>query len=166
MEDNKSLISERSGKNVLWKQRNVILPICGLLVFLACLLFIFSALLGGGKMSAQLSCGRGWKEFNQSCYKLAMDYHNMEECRRECKEGGGDLASVHSVEENNLIISLLKDRPEREGKKSTWIAGSITERDGHFRWMDGTDWDFENWDQGRTGKIDNIHRNQCFCRGT
>merc|ERR1719483_103335 len=103
-------------------------------------------------MSAQMSCGRGWKEFNQSCYKIAMDYHNIEECRRECKESGGHLASLHSVEENNLIISLLKDRPEREGKKSTWIAGSITERDGHFRWMYGTDWDFENWDQGEPDK--------------
>ena len=52
------------------------------------------------------------------------------------------------MEENDFIISFLKERPERAGRKDTWIAGSITEKDGQFRWMDGSDWDFENWDKG------------------
>ena len=29
-----------------------------------------------------------------------------------------------------------------------WFAGSITEKDGDFSWMDGSDWDFELWDEG------------------
>ena len=82
-----------------------------------------------------------------------MDYTDIEVCREDCKREGGDLASIHSMEENTFIISFLKERPARSEKKSTWIAGSITEKDGQFRWMDGSDWDFENWDEGRSNFV-------------
>jgi len=80
---------------------------------------------------------------------LVIDYTNIEECRSDCRKEGGDLASIHSMEENDFIRSFLDKRPEREGKKNAWIAGSITEEDGDFSWMDGSDWDFDNWDEGK-----------------
>ena len=82
---------------------------------------------------------------------------------------GGDLASIHSPAENNFVASLIQDRPVRGGEKGgdddhdhhhyqlyhhdhdgqdTWIAGQIREAEGEFSWMDGTPWDFHNWDVG------------------
>ena len=79
---------------------------------------------------------------------------------------GGDLASIHSPAENNFVASLIQDRPVRGGEKvgddhdhhnhhhhhhhgqDTWIAGQIREAEGEFSWMDGTPWDFDNWDVG------------------
>jgi len=58
---------------------------------------------------------------------------------------GADLASVHSKEENEFIVSLLVQSP-------TWIAGSITEKDGDFFWLDGSPWNYENWDEGEPDK--------------
>ena len=60
-------------------------------------------------------------------------------CREDCKKEGGDLASIHSLEENDFIASFI-------GEHLMWIAGSITEMDGDFSWTDGSDWDFEYWD--------------------
>ena len=34
--------------------------------------------------------------------------------------------------------------------QDTWIAGQIEESYGEFTWMDGTKWDFDNWDQGKS----------------
>ena len=53
---------------------------------------------------------------------------------------GGDLASIHDREENNFIRTLQKD-------KNVWFGGRIDEKDGDFRWIDGSDWDFDNWDE-------------------
>ena len=89
-----------------------------------------------------VSCENDWSAFNQSCYKLVSDYKDVEVCREDCKKDGGDLASIHSMEENDFIVSFLNINP-------IWIAGSITEKDGQFRWIDGSKWDFENWDKGR-----------------
>ena len=89
-------------------------------------------------------CPSQWRSFNKSCYKLVVNYTDIKECRRDCFKEGADLPSIHSQEENNLIVSLLGDSP-------AWIAGSITEEEGEFRWLDGSPWDFTNWDHGKQG---------------
>ena len=86
-------------------------------------------------------------------YKLVMNYSDIEECRQDCKNQGADLASVHSNEENDFIVSLLEESP-------TWIAGSITEEDGDFFWLDGSAWDFELWDEGSWSKL--THAMHCI----
>ena len=80
---------------------------------------------------------------------MLTDYNDIEVCRADCKDAGGDLASIHDIEENNFVAEFIKDRPVRGGEKDTWIAGSISEAGGNFRWLDGTPWDFENWDLGQ-----------------
>ena len=65
-------------------------------------------------------------------------------------EAGGDIASIHDLEENSFVSTFILDRPVRGGEKDTWIAGSIKEAGGEFSWMDGSPWDFENWDLGET----------------
>jgi hypothetical protein len=37
---------------------------------------------------------------------------------KDCQKEGADVASVHSKEENNFIVTLFEESP-------TWIAGSI-----------------------------------------
>ena len=95
------------------------------------------------------SCPEGWSIFRGRCYSLKVDFNDIDECRSECKEVGGDLASIHDQEENDFVASFIKDRPVRGGEKDTWIAGSITEHGGQFTWLDGSPWDFENWDLGK-----------------
>ena len=69
-------------------------------------------------------------------------------------ENGGDLSSVHSKEENQFIVDILGSEPN-----PTWIGGSVVEVEGDFFWLDGSAWDFENWDEGKpiqklaTGRI-------------
>ena len=87
----------------------------------------------------EASCDADWTEFNNSCYKIFPNHSNIEECRADCRKEGGDIASIHSMEENDFIASFMEENV-------VWIAGSITEKDGNFSWLDGSDWDFEHWD--------------------
>ena len=97
------------------------------------------------------NCGTDWAAFNQSCFKLVLNYSDIEECRQDCMVGGGDLASIHSKEENDFIETLMKD-------DLVLFGGRIAERDGEFSWIDGSDWDFDYWD----GKKGIYNYNLCF----
>ena len=52
-----------------------------------------------------------WKRHKNQCYlwlRRLWGYRSMEDCRDECKRKGGDLASIHTKEENKRIAKILK----------------------------------------------------------
>ena len=89
-----------------------------------------------------------WSEFDKSCYKLldnsGAHYSNRDVCNQECVSAGGMLTSIHSQEENNFLASLLP----QDGSMWTIVGGEEVGRTNTFAWMDGTEWDYENWAAG------------------
>merc|ERR1719295_1415645 len=89
------------------------------------------------------------------------------ECRVECSNMGGSLASVHSIAEDNFIFSLIQHSSEKtqdqrelsnlghgrepfgQGRDSeyrrTWLGALIWLQ---WEWEDGTAWDYHNWNKG------------------
>jgi len=61
---------------------------------------------------------------------------DWEDAENFCKSCGGHLASVHSEEEFEVIKDL----------SSTFWLGGLKGDDEMWKWTDGTDWDYENWD--------------------
>ena len=61
-----------------------------------------------------MECYEGWTQFGDFCNRLMDDntnhYHNMKDFVNECRLAGGELASIHSQEENNFIYSLLREQ--------------------------------------------------------
>ena len=64
-------------------------------------------------------CPEGWTEFEGRCYSLLTNYHDITECRGECRDQGGDLASIHSMRENDFVANFIQSRPSRGGEKVT-----------------------------------------------
>ena len=96
-----------------------------------------------------------WKEFQNHCYIIIRDHGSMQSCREECKrKGGGDLASIHSTEENNFVADLIRQRLKsseyltRQRWYWCWIGATLNEFTKEFTWLDGTPWDFTNWRPG------------------
>lgn len=141
MDDKNSLLNIKSGFSFNFKSfrkysvTELVLPLVGFLIFLVCLLFIFSVLAATG-----VDCDDGWSGYGSNCYKLLTEYSDIDVCRRHCRQAGGDLASIHSKEENDFIKTL-------QGDKLTWFGGRIAEKDGEFTWVDGTEWNFDDWDK-------------------
>jgi len=63
--------------------------------------------------------------------------YTWEEARSECLERGGDLASIHSYEENNFISGLIQS--------TSWIGLNDIEAEAHYIWTDGTPLDYTDW---------------------
>ncbi|XP_032374052.1 ladderlectin-like [Etheostoma spectabile] len=77
-----------------------------------------------------------------------------EKTQSYCLSEEGNLASVHSNEENNFLQRLTKEDTYRF--PLTWIGGTDCIQSGFWRWSDGTMFNYRNWskrynmqDQGR-----------------
>lgn len=68
-------------------------------------------------------------------------YTNFAGAKAYCEDLGYELASIHSDEEN-LAAS-------RACSSSCWIGGFSNDNTNEdFYWVDGTAWDYTNWDAG------------------
>ena len=72
---------------------------------------------------------------------------NCAKAESECLKNDAHLASIHSVEENEFITTLH----DPTGYHYTCIGG---QRDGNsFRWIDGSDFNYQNWNTGEPNKL-------------
>nr|XP_056713078.1 macrophage mannose receptor 1-like [Euleptes europaea] len=87
-------------------------------------------------------CPKGWSETetSSSCIKVFREKKYMKrtwfEARDFCREIGGDLASIHSNEDQSKIQKLTED--------DLWIGLSLLDSDIGFTWSDGSPVDFDN----------------------
>uniref|UniRef100_A0A8C3KED6 MRC1 protein n=1 Tax=Calidris pygmaea TaxID=425635 RepID=A0A8C3KED6_9CHAR len=102
------------------------------------------------------SCPEGWQSVAQSsfCFKIFQRGREKMEtwfgARDFCRAIGGDLACIHSEEEQNLIISLRRDYIHF----SYWMGLSALDSDGGFIWSDGSPVNFEKWAHGEPNNYD------------
>ena len=61
----------------------------------------------------------------------------------QASNGKASLASIHSQDENNHVLSLFNNK----AGINAWIGGSIT-ADGSGSWIDGSAIDYTNWASG------------------
>jgi len=107
-------------------------------------------------------CGEGWTNFETSCYKILNNnnqhYNHIDTCRAECNAQGGNLASIHSEEENTFIYNLLRPGKTDFADQETWLGAKYNDRGnvGIYHWEDGSAWDYQNWapDQGDCASYD------------
>ncbi|TKR96127.1 hypothetical protein L596_010190 [Steinernema carpocapsae] len=67
-----------------------------------------------------------------------------------CQTHGGQLPSVHSLEDNlNLLRIGLLYRNIKRGHEHVvpgfWLGAESVRGDKKFEWVDGTPWNFEHW---------------------
>ncbi|XP_061852165.1 macrophage mannose receptor 1-like isoform X2 [Colius striatus] len=122
-------------------------------------------------------CPEGWQSVSQSssCFKIFQGGREKMQtwfgARDFCRAIGGDLASVHSEEEQNLIANLKRDYFHF----SYWMGLSALDSDRGFVWSDGSPVNFEKWANGEPNNYDgnekcgvfngygNMNWNDLFC---
>ncbi|KFV05821.1 Macrophage mannose receptor 1, partial [Pterocles gutturalis] len=83
------------------------------------------------------SCPEGWQSVPQSssCFKVGREkMQTWFGARDFCRAIGGDLACIHSEEEQNLIAGLKRDYIHL----SYWMGLSALDSDSGFIWSDGS----------------------------
>ncbi|KAK4828116.1 hypothetical protein QYF61_023914 [Mycteria americana] len=123
------------------------------------------------------SCPEGWQSIPQSsfCFKIFQGGREKMQtwfgARDFCRAIGGDLACIHSEEEQNLIAGLKRDYLHL----SYWMGLSALDSDSGFIWSDGSPVNFEKWANGEPNNYDgnekcgvfngynNMNWNDLFC---
>ncbi|VDL67694.1 unnamed protein product [Nippostrongylus brasiliensis] len=92
------------------------------------------------------------------------------EAKQRCQDKGGQLATIHSKEENDLIYRLIRDPNPTFLYSSDWMyfahswIGLERASDGGFRWPDGSPTDYTNWGSSEPSNfegLENCAHNGC-----
>uniref|UniRef100_A0A8D3B9H5 Asialoglycoprotein receptor-like 1 n=1 Tax=Scophthalmus maximus TaxID=52904 RepID=A0A8D3B9H5_SCOMX len=98
------------------------------------------------------TCGNGWSSFQRSCYLLSTSPVTWSKAEEQCRAHGGHLLRSCRLA-RNFYTGL---------RYSYWIGLVEREHEGHWSWVDGTDfhstptfWDKgqpDNWDYRENGE--------------
>ncbi|XP_030635697.1 C-type mannose receptor 2 [Chanos chanos] len=105
-------------------------------------LFLTLSAAGLEEVSAE-SCTSGWTQHGSRCFKFISTQKTWASAERSCLDAGGNLASVHSYDEQIFIQDLILSATH--GFPRTWIGGYDAPQDTVWFWSDGTKVDFKFW---------------------
>ncbi|KAK8734902.1 hypothetical protein OTU49_005721, partial [Cherax quadricarinatus] len=93
-----------------------------------------------------VGCEEGWFNFDNYCYWASDSYNwvSFSSARADCQSKGGDLASIHSAEENDYIVSQVNS--DYYYNTYWWIGMTDSGHEGTYQWSDGTSVTYTNWD--------------------
>ncbi|XP_047457480.1 C-type lectin domain family 10 member A-like [Mugil cephalus] len=104
------------------------------------------------------TCPDGWKMFSCTCHFLSEASGSWDEGRQDCRNRGADLVVIDSPEEQTSLSGFIK--------KDTWIGLNDKEKEGTWKWIDGTPVTLKYWGpnqpdnggtSGRWGEEDCAH---------
>ena len=76
-----------------------------------------------------------------SKYEIVQGAFTWEQAKLDAENRGGQLATISSLDEWNQIKAL----PLAE---TLWLGATDAQQEGSWRWIDGTEWNFSNWQAG------------------
>ncbi|XP_013123276.1 ladderlectin-like [Oreochromis niloticus] len=89
------------------------------------------------------SCPCGWTEYYDQCFFYVSEALAWVDAQRKCESMNANLASVHSLEEYQLLQRVIFDATK--ASERTWIGGFDGQREGYWFWIDGTRFQYTNW---------------------
>ncbi|XP_071402106.1 macrophage mannose receptor 1-like [Centroberyx affinis] len=90
-------------------------------------------------------CSDPWIPYNGHCFRLQRpDQKTWTDAQTECRKEGGDLASIHNVEDQSFVISQLGYATSDE----LWIGLNDRKTEGLFDWGDHSTVTFTSWEFG------------------
>ncbi|XP_027029933.1 C-type lectin domain family 4 member E-like [Tachysurus fulvidraco] len=98
----------------------------------------------------------GWRDFRQNIYYISTEKKNWTESREDCIMRGADLVIVNSREEQEFISKYSN------GTRA-WIGLTDTDKEGTFKWVDGSPLTTEFWWNGEPN--DYKQREDCVITG-
>lgn len=80
---------------------------------------------------------------NGHAYYVYTDSITWTEARKSCEAVGGHLITISDEEEERYAEQLAKQCTEKE---NFWLGGYYNRSSGSWEWVDGTPFDYTNWD--------------------
>ncbi|XP_059198374.1 galactose-specific lectin nattectin-like [Centropristis striata] len=97
------------------------------------------------------SCPDGWTRFGSRCFKFHITAKTWMDAEKLCQSANGNLASIHSAEENTFLNDFIEDVSGTS--RRTWIGATDAVQEKTLQWADGSPVQFTRW---HTGQPDNF----------
>uniref|UniRef100_A0A3B5LQW7 C-type lectin domain-containing protein n=1 Tax=Xiphophorus couchianus TaxID=32473 RepID=A0A3B5LQW7_9TELE len=106
------------------------------IMYLRLCLCLCSALNGTVRRSG--SCSPGWTRVKGRCY-----HFSLSPLQENCRSIQAHLASIHDYEVNNQLVRMIMSAGR--GHTAVWIGGNDIIWERHWRWVDGSPFNYSNW---------------------
>ncbi|XP_077170142.1 snaclec rhodocetin subunit delta-like isoform X2 [Paroedura picta] len=73
-------------------------------------------------------CERGWFQYRDACYKAVFESKMWHDAEEHCLAHESHLASIHSHEEDNFILHVMRNQ------RSYWIGAQGTRQGNEWQW--------------------------------
>lgn len=77
-------------------------------------------------------------------YKLYVEKKSWKEAEDHCQSEIGHLASVSTAGEQRVLDNMYIEY-------GAWLGGTDQEKEGEWKWSDGSPWTYENWESEKYG---------------
>ncbi|KAM4562980.1 galactose-specific lectin nattectin-like [Odontesthes bonariensis] len=91
-------------------------------------------------------CPPGWTQFGSRCFIFIGTGKTWIDAMHFCISIGGNLASVHSADENIFLSELVKK--VTGAHHHVWVGGFDIVADKKWLWTDGSDFNYRRWHTG------------------
>ncbi|XP_038154344.1 galactose-specific lectin nattectin-like [Cyprinodon tularosa] len=88
-------------------------------------------------------CPPGWTQFGSRCFIFYYESKTWVDAEKFCISIGGNLASIHSSDENTFLSTMVERVTGRT--HFTWVGGYDAVNDSTWLWSDGSEFNYENW---------------------
>jgi len=98
-----------------------------------------------------IQCPKGWIKRNNFCYKFPNKKQNYITADKTCSSEGAHISSVENADEAKFLNKLA-------GKQQIFIGFTDQDKEGTFKWADGSTSTYTNWapgepnNSGKTGE--------------
>ncbi|GMT07214.1 hypothetical protein PENTCL1PPCAC_29388, partial [Pristionchus entomophagus] len=79
------------------------------------------------------------------CYQVGEAAESWLDAQTVCRKLAADLASIHNLQENAFVRRLAVSKGAVNG---VFLGASVVENGKDFEWIDGTEWDYNNFEPG------------------
>jgi putative heme-binding domain-containing protein len=94
-------------------------------------------------------------EFQGHSYKFFPEVLTWHQAKVRCEELGGHLPIVTSTAEQTFIADLAKKGVSQVANEGLWLGATDEQKEGDWRWIDGTVMDFNVWGPGQPNNKEN-----------
>lgn len=113
------------------------------------------------ELNVPIKCPDGWISYAGQCYKIHRETNLWKDASALCRKEGGDLASIHNVEEHGFIMSQLGYKPTDE----LWIGLNDLKVQMLFEWTDGSPVMYTKWLPGEPTHDTNMEEDCVVMKG-